>query len=66
MIESGVEFPFGPPVGMDRKLKGMHRDAAIPKLAPRIELYAKKLRDLYHREGSFTENKIYIEPLRAR
>ena len=44
----------------------MHRDTAIPKLAPRIEVFAKKLRDAYHREGSISEQKTYIDVLRER
>ena len=45
---------------------GAHRDVAIPKLEPRIEIYAKKLRDMYLREGSISESKSYIEVLRDR
>ena len=55
MIDNNVEFMFGPPPGLDRKTTGVHRDAVIPKLAPRIEIFAKKLRDSYFREGSFSE-----------
>jgi hypothetical protein len=45
---------------------GAHRDVAIPKLEPRIEIYAKKLRDMYLREGSMSESKSYIDTLRGR
>lgn len=56
MIEENKDnFLLGPPIGFDRKVTGVHRDAVIPKLAPRIEVFAKKLRDVYHREGSFSE-----------
>ena len=46
---------FGPPKGMHNKLSGVHRDVALHKLAPRIEVYSKKLRDIYLREGSISE-----------
>jgi hypothetical protein len=54
LVESGQEMIFGPPPGVN-KVYGVHRDVAIPKLAPRIEIYAKKLRELYLREGSMLE-----------
>lgn len=38
----------------------------IPKIAPRLETYAKKLREFYIREGVLPEYKSYIEPLRVR
>ena len=56
---------FGPPLGIN-KFHGGHRDTAIPKLAPRIELYAKKLRDLYLREGTLPEDKTFIDAIRIR
>jgi hypothetical protein len=38
----------------------------IPKLAPRIELYARKLREAYFREGTMPEYKSYLEANRLR
>jgi hypothetical protein len=38
----------------------------VPKLTPRIEVFAKKLRDLYFREGVLPEAKTYIEAVRER
>ena len=66
MIANKADFMFGPPYGTDKKIAGVHRDAVIPKLAPRIEIFAKKLRDSYLREGSLSEQKTIIAPLRER
>ena len=38
----------------------------IPKLEPRIEVFAKKLREYYIREGVLPEAKSYIDPVRLR
>jgi hypothetical protein len=38
----------------------------VPKIAPRLEVYAKKLRDMYIREGTISEQKSIITPLRYR
>ena len=65
MVERGDDFLFGPPPGIN-KSHGVHRDVLIPKLEPRIEIYAKKLRDFYLREGILPDDKTYIEPVRAR
>ena len=45
---------MGPPIGANKIINGP-RDACVHKLAPRIEVYAKKLRDMYLREGSISE-----------
>ena len=37
-----------------------------PKLAPRIELYARKLREMYFREGTIPQQKTWIDPIRVR
>ncbi len=65
MVESGTEFIFGPPPGIN-KVQGPHRDVVIPKLEGRMEVFAKKLRDFYIREGVIPEQKIYIDTLRDR
>ena len=41
---------FGPPPGINKVL-GPHRDVIIPKLEGRMEVFAKKLREFYIREG---------------
>ena len=38
----------------------------IPKLEGRLNIFAKKLRDFYIREGVLPEDKIYYDPLRIR
>jgi hypothetical protein len=38
----------------------------IPKLEGRMEVFAKKLREYYIREGIIPEQKIYIDTLRDR
>ena len=38
----------------------------IPKLEGRMEVYAKKLREFYIREGIIPDDKIYIDTLRER
>lgn len=43
MVEEGTEFIMGPPPG-PTKTYSAHRDVAVDKLAPRINVYAKKLR----------------------
>lgn len=47
-------------------MNGPHRDVVIPKLEGRMELYAKKLREYYIREGIIPDGKIYIDTLRDR
>ena len=56
---------MGPPPGIN-KYHGAHRDVVIPKIESRIEVYAKKLREYYLREGIIAEDKLFIEALRAR
>ncbi len=65
MVEDGTEFVMGPPPGLT-KTHGAHRDVAITKLEPRINFYAKKLRDMYYREGSITNIKSHFNPIRLR
>lgn len=65
LIEKGVDFPLGVPAGAHIK-QGAHRDHVAPKLTSRIDLYAKKLRDYYLREGLIMESKIFIDYERLR
>jgi len=65
MIEGGTEFVMGPPPGLT-KTYSAHRDVTIDKLSPRINTYARKLREMYFREGNITNIKGYFEPLRMR
>lgn len=65
LIEEGQEFIFGPPPGIN-KVQGAHRDVIIPKLEGRMDVFAKKLREYYIREGVIPDAKIYIDALRDR
>ena len=65
LIEKGTDFPLGPPPGVN-KVYGAHRDAIIPKLEPRIEVFAKKLREFYIQEGVISDQKEYIDYERDR
>jgi hypothetical protein len=65
MVEDGVEFVMGPPPGPTKTFSA-HRDVAIEKLGPRINIYARKLREMYFREGTITNVKGYLDPLRLR
>ena len=65
MVESGTEFLFGTPPGIN-KVQGPHRDVVIPKLEGRMEVFAKKLREFYIREGVIPDQKIFIDTLRDR
>jgi hypothetical protein len=65
--EKGDEaFIFGLPDGLDNKAIGAHRNRMIHKLEPRINLYARKLRQMYFREGTVPSDKTFIDPLRMR
>ena len=65
MVEEKQDFIFGPPPGIN-KVNGPHRDVLIPKLEGRMEVFAKKLREFYIREGVIPDQKIYINALRER
>lgn len=58
-------FLFGPPAGVT-KLENAHRDYVYPKLANTTEVFAKKMRELYVREGTLPEEKIFFDPVRER
>jgi len=65
LVDEGTDFPLGPPPGI-HMVQGAHRDVIVPKLEPRIEIYAKKLRDYYLREGVIAESKIHLNTVRER
>ena len=56
---------MGPPPGAN-KIMNTHREAILPKLEPRIELYARKMREMYFREGTIPTTKTYLHPVRDR
>ena len=65
MVDSGTEFIMGPPPGLN-KTQNAHRESMVHKLEPRIDLYARKLRELYFREGTIPVVKSFIDPIRER
>lgn len=65
LVESGKEFIMGPPPGLE-KTQNTHRENLVHKLEPRIELYARKLREMYFREGTIPTVKSFIDPIRER
>ena len=65
MVESGTEFIMGTPSGINKTI-GAHRDDIIHKLEPRMNLYARKLREMYFREGTIPTVKTFIDPIRER
>ena len=65
MIEEGVDFPLGPPA-VPNKTWGAPRESMVNKLESHIDLYARKLREVYVRDGSIPTVKSYLNPLRMR
>jgi hypothetical protein len=65
MVESGQEFIMGPPAGIN-KTYNAHRQDIIHKLEPRMDIYARKLREMYHREGTIPTVKTFLNPERLR
>jgi len=59
------QFMFGPPHGIE-KMQNAHRHYVLPKLATRIDMFAKKMREHYIREGIYPDVKIFLDPLRDR
>lgn len=49
-VNSGQEFILGAPP-QPEKVYNAPRDTFIDKMSPRIDRYALKLRELYHRQG---------------
>ena len=56
MMEKNPEFIMGPPK-VPNKAYNAPRDAFVHKLTPRIDLYARKLREVYVREGIIADAK---------
>ena len=55
LVEEGkTEFILGTPPAIN-KTYNAHRDTMIHKLEPRLNLYARKLREMYFREGSLPQ-----------
>jgi len=65
MIDEGEEFVLGPPKAPN-KVWGAPRAEMLEKLSPHIDVYARKLRDIYVREGTIPTNKSFLNPLRMR
>ena len=59
------QFLFGPPSGVE-KIHNAHRDYVSPKIATRMEMVAKKMREQYIREALYPDVKIFLDPLRDR
>lgn len=59
------DFIFGP-LEHENKLKNSHRSRMLHKLEPAINVYAKKLRQMYYREGTIQTEKTFIDPVRLR
>ena len=55
-MEKNPEFIMGPPK-VPNKAYNAPRDAFVHKLTPRIDLYARKLREVYVREGIIADAK---------
>ena len=65
MVEDGHEFVMGPPPVLN-KTWNAPRDTMLHKLEPHMDIYARKLRDMYIREGTIPTVKSYLNPLRMR
>ena len=66
MIEDPAnEFVMGPPV-VPNKTWGAPRDTMLYKLEPHMDVFARKLREMYQREGTIPQVKSYLNPLRMR
>ena len=64
-VAQGHDFILGGPKH-PQKIYNAPRDAFIHKMTPRIDVYAKKLREMYHRKGTISHVKHFIDPLRMR
>jgi len=52
LVEAGeTEFIFGTPDHLNKNIN-THRSRMLTKLEPRIGVYARKLRQIYYREGT--------------
>ncbi len=62
LIDDGTEFVMGTP----NRNPYNTRDLIQTRLGPRIELYAKKMREMYLREGTIPTEKTFLEAVRER
>lgn len=58
-------FLFGPPSGA-AKIQNAHRDYIYPKLANLSHTLAKRMREYYVREGTYSGEKLFLDPIRER
>ena len=65
MVEDGHEFVMGTPPVLN-KTWGAPRDTMLHKLEPHLDIYARKLRQMYIREGSIPTAKSFLNPIRMR
>jgi hypothetical protein len=65
MVDDGHEFVLGPPPVLN-KTWNAPRETMIQKLEPQLDIYARKLRDMYFRSGTIPSVKSYLNPLRLR
>ena len=65
LIDTNPEFIMGPPK-VPNKVYNAPRDSFVHKMTPRIDLYARKLREVYVRQGIIADGKQYLDPLRMR
>lgn len=65
MNDPETELVMGPIPGAN-KVHQSHRDLILPKLQPRIQVYARKMREMYFREGTIPTTKSYLEAVRER
>ena len=59
------DFPLGPPVATNKTFNAP-RESMIKKLEPHIDVYARRLRDVYIREAHIPTTKSFLNPLRMR
>ena len=65
MVDDGVDFPLGPPPVLNKRINAP-RASLLHKLEPHIDIYARKMREMYMREGSIPQVKSFLNPLRMR
>lgn len=65
MVDDGNEFVLGPPPVLN-KTWNAPRETMIQKLEPQMDIYARRLRDMYYRAGTIPSVKSYLNPLRLR
>jgi hypothetical protein len=65
MVARGEDFPLGPPPALN-KTWNAPRVSMLNKLEPHMDTFARKLREMYIREGTITQIKTYLNPIRHR